>query len=219
MKIFVDNDIIIKLAALDILDALRYLSKDEKIEVAYLSSLKYILKNKTLMEPVKDRAIKFLSSCRKIDQAYLTALGVDIDIQDLLANRPGVDPGEAQLLSAALASTDGVFITGDKRCLKALCQSSETLPLMQNLQGRVIILEQLVIGMIDALGFDQVKTTVLKGISSDTAIRASFGSGQAAEKNNVISTLQSYVEEVSAICPNILASTHVFVGWFDRGLA
>ena len=118
-----------------------------------------------------------------------------MDCQDLLATCPGVDSGEAQLLSAALASPGAVVLTGDKRCLSALYRSSATIPLVPKLQGRVLILEQVILHMIMTVGFDYVKCRVMNGVYCDTAIRAAFGSGLQAKESNVISTLQSYVVE------------------------
>jgi hypothetical protein len=123
-----------------------------------------------------------------------------------------VDSGEAQILSAALASPSAVVVTGDKRCLSALYQSSATIPLVPKLQGRVLILEQLILEMIGTFGFDDVKARVLNGVYCDTAIRASFGSGLQAGKSNVISTLQSYIRGVDGCCPGILAPSDVFNG-------
>lgn len=211
MKIFLDNDIIIKLAALDLLDLFSSLLKDEDAEVACLASLPYRLAKKPLEAHAQTRIVRFVSSCRKLDRAYLAELQIDLDNQELLSTCPGIDAGEAQLLSAALAEPDSVVLTGDKRCLTALCQSSATMPLVPKLQGRVLILEQLMIAMISAIGFDDVKTRALNGVHCDTAIRASFGSGPKAEEGNVISTLQSYVTEIDNCCPGILASASVLI--------
>ena len=194
MKILLDNDIIIKLANLDLLDLFSSLPRVEDAEVACLAST---------------RVVTFVSSCRKLDRAYIAELQIDFDNQELLSTCPGIDAGEAQLLSAALAAPDAVVLTGDKRCLMALCQSSVTMPLAQKLQGRVVVLEQLMIEMISSFGFVDVKSRTLNGVHSDTAIRASFGSGPKAEEGNVISTLQSYVREIDNCCPGILAPANV----------
>lgn len=212
MKIFLDNDIIIKLASLDLLDLFSSLLRDEDAGVACLASLPYRLARKPLEAHAQTRVVGFVSSCRKLDRAYLAELEIDLDNQELLYTCPGIDAGEAQLLSAALAEPDAVVLTGDKRCLKALCQSSVTMPLVPKLQGRVLILEQVMIIMISTFGFDDVKVRALSGVHCDTAIRASFGSGLKAEEGNVISTLQSYVREIDNCCPGILASANVLDG-------
>ena len=205
MKILLDNDIIIKLATLDLLDVFSSMLRVEDAEVACLASLPYRLARKPLETRAQARVVSFVSSCRKLDRVYLAELEIDLDNQELLSTCPGIDAGEAQLLSAALAAPDAVVLTGDKRCLTALCQSSGTMPLVPKLQGRVLILEQLVIEMISAIGFDDVKARALNGVHCDTAIRASFGSGLKAEEGNTISTLQSYVREIDNCCPGILA--------------
>lgn len=210
MKIFTDNDIIIKLAALDLLGPFSSLLGNDSADVTCLPSLAYQLSKRLPEVNAQARAIKFVSSCRKLNQTYLAELEIDLDCQDLLATCPGVDSGEAQLLSAALASPGAVVLTGDKRCLSALYQSSATIPLLPKLQGRVLILEQLILHMIITVGFDDVKCRVLKGVYCDTAIRASFGSGPKAEHENVTISLQSYVDKIRATCPDILASTDLF---------
>jgi hypothetical protein len=209
LKILLDNDIIIKLANLDLLDLFSSLPRVENAEVACLASLPYRLAKKPLEAHAQARVVTFVSSCRKLDRAYIAELKIDFDNQELLSTCPGIDAGEAQLLSAALAAPDAVVLTGDKRCLMALCQSSVTMPLVQKLQGRVVVLEQLMIEMISSIGFDDVKSRTLNGVHCDTAIRASFGSGPKAEEGNVISTLQSYVREINNCCPEILAPANV----------
>ena len=58
--------------------------------------------------------------------------------------------------------------------------------MIPKLQGRVLILEQIILEMISNLGFDDVKLRVLNGAYCDTAIGASFGSGLEAEESSVI---------------------------------
>jgi hypothetical protein len=211
LKILLDNDIVIKLANLDLIVPFTSLPRVKDAEVACLASLPYRLAKKPLEVHAQTRGVAFVSSCRKLDRAYLAELAIDLDSQELLSTCPGIDAGEAQLLSAALAAPDAVVLTGDKRCLKAFCQSSVTTPMAQKLQGRVVILEQLIIEIIGAIGFDDVKTRALSGVHCDTAIRASFGSGSKAEEGNVISTLRSYVREVDNCCPGILAPTDILI--------
>ena len=206
MRIFLDNDIIIKLAALDLLGFFQSLVKDEDPEIICLPSLIYILNKKNLLQGKSlERASDFISSCIKLGPTYIASLDIDADNERSLSTCPGIDSGEAQLLLAALASPGSVVLTGDKRCLTALCQSGTTIELVQKLQGRVLILEQLILAMISTLGFQDVKARALNGVWCDTAIRASFGSGLDAEESNVVSTLQSYVEDINKCHPGILA--------------
>jgi hypothetical protein len=135
LKILLDNDIVIKLANLDLIDPVYSLLRDKDAEVACLASLPYRLAKKPLEAHAQTRVVSFVSSCRKLDRAYLAELEIDLDSQELLSTCPGIDAGEAQLLSAALAAPDAVVVTGDKRCLTAFCQSSVTTLMAQKLQG------------------------------------------------------------------------------------
>jgi hypothetical protein len=212
LKIFADNDIIIKLAALDLLEPFQTLFLNDNADFACLPSLAYQLSKRLPEVNAQARAINFVSSCRKLNQTYLAELGIDLDCQDLLATCPGVDSGEAQLFLAALASPGAVVLTGDKRCLSALYQSSAAIPLVPKLQGRVLILEQLILHMIMTVGFDVVKRRLMNGVYCDTAIRTAFGSGLQAKESNVILTLRSYVGEIDRCCPCLLASLDVLNG-------
>jgi hypothetical protein len=212
LKIFLDNDIIIKLASLDLLVYFKSLLKADCTEIICLPSLFYILKKKPLQGQAQQRAENFITSCRKLSPTYLVDLDIDANNELLLITCPGIDAGEAQLLLAALASPDSIILTGDKRCLTALCQTSTTVPLVPKLQARVLILEQLILEMINTFGFEDVKASALKGVYCDTAIRSSFGSGMEAEESNVISTLKSYIREVNGCCPGILAAANVLNG-------
>jgi hypothetical protein len=195
---FVDNDIIVKLAALDLFDdALKALGVTYG-EVFVLSTAKFklgVAKNSAKAkarygELVFDRIAAFVNQVQQVESAP------SVEEQALLADVPGIDPGEAILISAASQNPTSLLATGDKRALSALVAAPKCSPVVVRLDGRFICLEQIVLRTINSLGFQVVLDRVLPGIECDSALRAVFGSGRLAQEPGVRAALKSYVDDL-----------------------
>jgi hypothetical protein len=195
---FVDNDIIVKLAALDLFDdALKALGVTYG-EVFVLSTAKYklgVAKNPAKAkarygEVVFERIAVFVNQVQEVETAP------SVEDQTLLADIPGIDPGEAILISAASQIPASLLATGDKRALGALVAAPKCAPVIARLEGRFICLEQIVLRTITLLGFQVVLDRVLPGIECDNALRAVFGSGRLAQEPGVRAALKSYVDDL-----------------------
>ena len=185
---FIDNDILLKLVAFqlleDAIDSLGLLSKRNRQDY---------------VQDVLDSAISFIEKCQIISSSQLT------DPEDVpseykqLAPFNQIDAGEADLIVATANTTDFLQLSGDKRCFKAL--PSIPAPIYARLQGKAICLEQVVLKLIDVLGFEEVCTRIKPAIHHDKSIYLCFGYSQPVPESQVREALQSCINEIHAAAP------------------
>lgn len=110
----------------------------------------------------------------------------------------GIDAGEAILFSATAAYPDSLLATSDKRSLIALSGADGAVcqRVRERLAGRVICFEQTLLRVMNAVGFDLVRTRVVPARNCDTALRAVFGSGLEATEPGVRDGLTQYVADL-----------------------
>jgi hypothetical protein len=97
--------------------------------------------------------------------------------------------------TATAAYPESILATSDKRSLIALSGAAGEVcqQVRARMAGRVICFEQTLLRVIDAVGFDLVRTRVVPPRNCDTALRAIFGSGLEATEASVQEGLASYV--------------------------
>lgn len=95
-------------------------------------------------------------------------------------------------------------MTGDKNCLRALAAAPELGKIRQRLKGRVVCLEQLILRLVETQAFDEILTKVLPGREYDTALKAVFGSGERATRENVLQALRGYIENLRSETEELL---------------
>ena len=196
MTLFVDNDALLKLASYDLLEtALTNFSiRPEDIHV--LATAKYALLpakdrlRRCKTEECANRLDSFLSKATK-----LTSDGVDSDTLEALIAKPGIDPGEALMLTVATTDLDTYIITGDKRALEALQIGNGLDNVCEALAGRVLSLELLFSFLVEA-DFARVQTCVRSQPGVDKALTNAFGVSAPAGLESVRAALNSYVEHL-----------------------
>ena len=57
---------------------------------------------------------------------------------------------------------------------------------------------------IQHFGFAYVKDKIVPALACDTALRAAFGSGDAATESNVLATLDGYINELRFLAIDLL---------------
>lgn len=192
---FFDNDVILKLAAFDLFgEALNILGVTQQELRVLDTAIHKFRKDRRLKQKYTDdgidRAIQIVQYCPKINEK------LDPDEMNQLSNIEGIDPGEAVLVAATRNQEIFYLTTGDKRFLKALAGASGLNTIRQRLSKRVICLEQLILEAINNYGFMIIRDKIVPVRDCDTAIRAAFGSGQQATQENVVLTLNGYVQEL-----------------------
>lgn len=206
MIILADNDIIYKLAACNLLDEALVVLGVTHTDVSILPTAKY--KFGITQSPARAEARygadavarirDFLGSVRELD-----VVGPPEELQ-LLAEVDGIDAGEAVLFSATIRFEHYLLATGDKNSLRAVASAPACQPIALRLCGHVICLEQIVTRVIQHFGFAYGKDKIVPARSCDTALRAAFGSGNAATGSNVLATLEGYINELRSLAIDLL---------------
>lgn len=197
MRAFFDNDIIHKLAAFGLLaEALTALGL-RPLDVFVLPTARVRFQvgkpevaSRKYGAEVAERIRSFLGSVDTVAESPHP------DDERAVAGVLGIDAGEAILLSVVSRTPDSLLVTGDKRCLVALALAPSCMDICSRIQGRVLCLEQVLLSVITVLGVDRVRAGVVPAVTSDTAIRAVFGSGIEALESGVSAGLSSYIEDL-----------------------
>jgi hypothetical protein len=215
---FVDNDILKKLVTYQLfartVQTLQLFPEDIRI----LTTAKFRFeKNWKKVQTGKNRrpdekVIRYpelLQVCEKLTK--ITESDIDIDLLTMLNLIDDIDVGEALLTAAFLKSISvgksAWLLTGDNRFIKAL--ASVKLPVMQEqqLRGRILCLEQIILMNINAMGFEMIKENIVPVRDCDQAMKAAFGSGRQSTSENVRITLNGYIDDLRQASGQLLFGT------------
>ncbi len=208
MIVFVDNDILLKLSACDLLSetiaALRCTNSDVRV----LQTARFVFQHNRRVgdrysEQGRLRAIAFVNCCQSVGED-------NSDEFELLQVTDGIDIGEARLLAATQGLAIFLLMTGDKNCLASLGSMPGLEVVKGRVEGRVVCLEQVMLLLIQSLGFDLVKARVVPVMECDQSLKACFGSGVLAIEENVIVALEGYIETLRQAAPGLLADLSGF---------
>lgn len=197
---FVDNDVILKLVACNLfwesINALGISPGDVRVR----STTKFYFRKKPNRYPedVRNQAIDVVKQCKLIDDPPINE-----ELQ-ILQQIKGIDPGEGVLIATTQTEPSFYLVTGDKNCLRALAAAPELGKIRQRLKGRVVCLEQLILRLVETQAFDEILTKVLPGREYDTALKAVFGSGERATRENVLQALRGYIENLRSETEELL---------------
>lgn len=108
---------------------------------------------------------------------------------------PGIDPGEAQLFSAA-AGQKLLVLTGDKRALRAIGKVEGA---AQALSGLIVTLEAVLIALHNSIGADDLRSHIAPLRSLDTTVGICFSDGNADPLSALWSYYGSLVSEVAPL--------------------
>lgn len=123
MDVFVDNDVIIKLAQYDLLDDLLDIAKGKGITWVVLDSLYYVVGIEKPAQAAKYFAKGDVPSSihRLLDGSkYASLESLEANILFTTLNEPMLDAGELILMICASEAEDSGVFTGDKRALRAV---------------------------------------------------------------------------------------------------
>lgn len=204
MKLFVDNDIAVKLAQWGVLQRFaRHITKQGGAELYMVATLPWRFK---LAEPLK--AAKLVGSAAAAGQlAEFAALckptkGLNQAVASALSVIPSVDAGEAALFAAAANFDAALIDTGDKKALRALGNLGAGHMVNRALAGKIACLEQTVHYLAGRWQFAEVHAAVMSAPHADTATFQCFG---ANPQEAALAALQGKVEELRPHCAGTLA--------------
>ncbi len=209
MICLLDNDLIRKLAICDLLDESLDALQASRGEALVLPTAKYVLlkpikkperAKERLGEALFDRLNAFLNGVQSLDEQPSAEEQLVFD--DIV----GIDPGEAVLFSATARFDDVLLATGDKTSLYALAANPTCQEVCRRLNGKVICLEQVIVRVIEDIGFDQARAKIVPGADCDIALRAIIGSGLEATESIVRAGLESYIRDLRKKTASLLIS-------------
>ena len=203
---FLDNDIILKLSAFNLLDAAIAALKISPENLRVLDTAQHVFKrnrkvSQKYSEVTRERAIDFVKSCQTVKP---------VDSPEFIVLGQMLDVGEATLVAATREVSPFIFMTGDKRCLRDLATKAELTEVAERLRGRVICLEQVILLLIRQQGFEIIKQYILPMLDCDTSLKACFGSGEKAIERNVIEALEGYITDLEKSSIGLLAHLSQF---------
>lgn len=197
---FIDNDIILKLTSCDLFWEAMDLLCIESVDIRILNGARFVFKGNKVKQQypaeVRNKAIELIK-----DFATVTA---DLSNPLFSLNIEGLDVGELTLIYEAIAEPNFYFLTGDKRCLRALVNTPELATAREKLKSRVVCLEQLIYKLIITEGFEVIRSKVTRARECNIALKVAFGSGDRSEEATVIWTLKERIKELNQECPNLL---------------
>ena len=203
---FLDNDIILKLSAFDLLDMTIAVLKISPENLRVLDTAQHVFKrnrkvSQKYSEVTRERAIDFVKGC----QTVKPVASPEFIVLDQM-----LDVGEATLVAATREVSPFIFMTGDKRCLRDLATKVELAEVAERLRGRVICLEQVTLLLIRQHGFETIKQQVLPILDCDISLKACFGSGEKAIERNVVEALEGYIMDLDKSSIGLLADLSKF---------
>ena len=212
MALLLDNDVVDKLAQLDLLQEAKTLLISEFGQLKILDTLKYKLCPKKESKRKKRNTIVMsrIEDFIKDDIIEISCPVEDSELQNALAI-PGLDIGEMQLLQALFKPENELLFTSDKKFLKALSNVEALGKKLEQVSGSFICLEQIIYFLINQLGFEHIKLKFIQALDDkievDTTLRCCFGGARTAIKERVIENIFIQIEDLRKDSNQLLANS------------
>jgi hypothetical protein len=104
------------------------------------------------------------------------------------------------LIGTACALPNSVILTGDKRAIRALAAADGYPVLQPKLIGKIVIVEQVILALIEKHGFEFVRDRVCASndgdLSFDTSLMAAFSGGTDPTENECRLCLAAYIQDL-----------------------
>ncbi|KGT95268.1 hypothetical protein NG99_04410 [Erwinia typographi] len=202
MAVLLDNDVVLKLAQLDLLaDGCKLLTRNYG-QLYVLDTLVYQLNGKASLRRYGTEAIERVKLCiAQGDFLLFEELITDSRLINLQNSFDNLDEGEMRLVQGLLNHHD-LLLSGDKRFLKAI---SETGFIEEaSLNNRFVCLEQVICFLINELSLDHINDKASIAFQGefrvDSALRTCLGRGRTHE--HVVEGIYNQLKEL----PQILLS-------------
>lgn len=205
MLLFVDNDVVIKLAEYELLLSLHEIVSNSGHVVHVLESLPYVA---GVNNPIRSHKVFSTESSLEqvkqfLDKAHLARIELVSTMQLINSiDDPNLDEGELTLIGCAMESEEPGFCSGDKRAIRAVNKlvSAQTLTLDHCI---IIILEHTLHMLVRALGTDVLECVIRKP-NVDKAVKLCFQGATVDTIEHAISALDSYINDLKRKCPSLV---------------
>ena len=203
---FVDNDIFLKLIAFQLFDDAIALLNLQPDQLCFLPTAKFVFRRerdrqRRYSPEIWDQAIAYMESCATLPELVFTPELLQ-ELQALEVLRDQIHEGESRLILGTWNVPDFVLMSGDKNCFRALPSLPDAM--YQRLQGRVVCLEQIMLELIQALGFEQVYEVICPSLQWDQTIRICFGYSEPQKEADVLQGLKQYIQDIQDFAPGLL---------------
>jgi hypothetical protein len=212
LDLLIDNDVLIKCACYDLLNQIS-VSNDQDGDVGILGAAPFVVRNHLKRRGViKDRV-----SAQRRFEAYLeTALVLEPTEGELafastveeMAMLLGLDMdfGESQLCAIAIFRISPLLLTGDKRAVAAAESLLGQLEAFSSLEGRIVCLEQIVMGVASRIGLLTTRTMICAEPGLDKSLSICFQCTACGDELANLSAegLLSYISALRNAAPRLL---------------
>jgi hypothetical protein len=145
VRLFVDNDILLKLASAGLLKNLNNIFSVDDSSIFVLPTAKnYISKSK-----------KVKHKYSKIPDEY-----IDNDLFLRLSDIDEIDSGEQILFSIKSAINDFLILTGDKKAIRQLYSHNELIEIASGLKNKIVCLECLFLKLMEQHNFEEFAESI-----------------------------------------------------------
>jgi hypothetical protein len=110
----------------------------------------------------------------------------------------GIDAGEAVMLARLIEDPSTLFLTGDKRALRAIATMNDKV--RASIAERIVPVECVIKCVLDAFGIDELRARVCTWKDVDKAVAIVMGSRCDQAEASVREGLTCYIGELHALC-------------------
>lgn len=199
-RLLVDNDVLLKLAHWQLLDCVPECLGTTWAQVAVLDSLRFRTQRKD-KKLFRAPAVADALASRLAMAAPMPA--PDPTVIETLQGVVGIDAGEVALIGTLCACAEALWMTGDKRALRALTVPSLAV-VAGRVRGRVVCLEQVLWHALDTRGVQRLGECITPYRGMDTAVRCIIGSPDIIQESSVREGLASYLRDLEHEAPCLL---------------
>ncbi|CAN7760712.1 hypothetical protein LJR039_007092 [Pseudorhodoferax sp. LjRoot39] len=198
-SLLVDVDAMCKLAHWRLLELLPAITGVEPHACSTLVSTRF----RALKSVVKPDGKVF--RCGNAAQAVLDALEAfgelpqaDAPLLAQFQDVVGIDAGEAVMLARLIEDPQAMFLTGDKRALRAVAAMDQAV--RDAIAARVVPVECVITCVLDMYGIEELRARVCPWKDVDKAVAIVMGSRCDSSEASVREGLASYVGELHGMC-------------------
>jgi len=172
-----------------------------------LAALPFIARKKLKGRPdTLKRVLEFCANYKAISG------GDDPKALAKLSASQKIDGGEARLFAMAADDENIVVLTGDKRSVLALAGDPKLKAIARKLEGRIEILETIMLRLTAAKGFDIVRQQVLKVLDVDTTLALAFDTQESDREGHCRDALRSEESQIEKVHSGLIRRSSLSYG-------
>ena len=192
----VDNDIVEKLCRWNSVDGLSECLETDVCSIGYLGSLRFVVGKKL-------NRMGLLAASEQFDQFLQAATEIDLSESELelaasileFSGNSGLEfgAGESILFSVGILRHLQSVVTGDKRAICSCTAIAEEIPVIKQLKGHLLSLEQVLGTLVKIHGQNEIRSRVCSDATADKAAEICFAcSATTFSEGDAIKALSSY---------------------------